>query len=221
MIKLLRDTEISDKVPQPTVSAVVVICKSKYPYTRAHAAGEIRLKGAKRVGKQRLLDIEQPCSVLDFEVVRGGRLVSELPKGKVRPTLRPYFIINESEEWGLPVKQLIDQRWNLRACPPKRLSELKALYDTPYLPQDLYSDELNRWKKKMKYLVNRLKQREPQSQGSAVEAALGSLGSNEQGYWRQVSRYGENWYGHGLPDLLDAWDFALSLDKSRSGYEEG
>ncbi len=218
MIKLLRDKDLNDKVPRPTVSAAVVICKSKHPYAQAHAAGETRLKGAKRLSKQR---IGQPYSVLDFEVVRGGRLVSNSQESKVRSTLRPYWIIDERDDWGLPVKQLIDQRWNLRACPQKRLSELKDLYDTSCLPQELDSDELNRWQKKLEYLLKRLKLREPQGQDAAVRAALELLGDNEKGYWRQVFRYREIWYGHGLPDLLDAWDFALRLDKSHREYEEG
>ncbi len=222
MVELLKRKKLSNDVPRPTVSAVVVICKSKHSYALAHAAGETRLKGAKRLSKQRFLDIGQPCSVLDFEVVRGGRLVSEPHRGEVRPTLRPYWIIDKGDDWGLPIKQLIDQRWNLRACPRKRLSELKDLYNITCLPESFNSDKLNRWQNKLKQLVTRIEQSSnEQGQDVAVRTALKLLGANEKGYWRQVFRDQDLWYGHGLPDLLDAWDFALSLDKSCRDYEEG
>lgn len=221
MIDLLKRVGLSNGMPRPTVSVAVVICKSKHPYALAHAAGEVRLKEAKRLSKQRFLDIGQPCSVLDFEVVRGGRLVSEPHRGEVRPTLRPYWIIDEVDEWGLPVKQLIDQRWNLHAFLHKRLSELKDLYDAPHRPDSLDPDKLVRWQNKLEQLVMRIEQRSAQGPDVTVRAALKLLGDNEKGYWRQVLRYQELWYGHGFPDLLDAWDFALSLDKSCRDYEEG
>ncbi|RMD58036.1 hypothetical protein D6833_13315, partial [Candidatus Parcubacteria bacterium] len=97
-------------VPAPTVSATVVICKSKHPYRLAHEAGEIRLKKAKRVGKWLFLDANQPGSTINFEVVVGGRLVAESPSGAMRPTLRPYWVgDNIPQGWGLPLKRLIEQ----------------------------------------------------------------------------------------------------------------
>ncbi|RME61455.1 hypothetical protein D6779_00030, partial [Candidatus Parcubacteria bacterium] len=97
-------------VTVPTVSATVVICKSKHPYRLAHEAGEIRLKEAKRVGKRLFLDANQPGSTINFEVVVGGRLVAESPSGAMRPTLRPYWVgDNIPQGWGLPLKRLIEQ----------------------------------------------------------------------------------------------------------------
>ncbi|GAW27546.1 hypothetical protein [Carboxydocella sp. ULO1] len=226
MSKLAKKVGLENYVS--TVSVAVVICKCKFPYALAHEAGESRLKEAKRICKQRFFDQKKsssngnPCSVVNFEVVRGGRLVSEPRKGEVRPTLRPYWIVDEGDEWGLPVKQLIEQRWNLRACPKKRLSELKDLYDITNLPDFLNSEKLVRWENKLQKLLLRLEQRSAQDQDAAVKAALKLLGGNEKGYWRHLLRDQDHyWYGHSLPDLLDAWDFALSLDKPRREYEEG
>ncbi len=227
MTELLKSLELSDEAPQPTVSAVVVICKSKYPYTLAHAAGKARLKKAKGLSKQRFLykqrflDSGKPCSVLDFEVMLGGCLTSEPYEGKVRPTLRPYWIIDEGDEWGLPIKQLIDHRWKLCALPRKRLLELKNLYDEPHRPDSMDANKLAKWQNKLERLVKRIEQRSDDRGQIVVRDALKLLGGNEKGYWRQVSRDQDICYGHGLPDLLEAWDFALSLDKSSREYEEG
>jgi len=221
MAALVKDIGLSDVVP--TVSVAVVICKHKHPYALAHAAGKARLKEAKQLSKRRILDGGQPCSAVDFEVVLGGRLVSGPLNGEVRVTLRPYWVTDsEGDDWGLPVQWLLDRRWELRIVPSKRLSELQNLYDAASDLQD--PDEMGLWDAKLQRLVKRIEQKN-REQGKAVRVALELLGANEgneTGYWRKVGRYPENtWYGHGLPDLLEAWDFALSLDKSAREYEEG
>jgi hypothetical protein len=51
---------------------------------------------------------------------------------------------------------------------------------------------------------------------------LAKLGGQETACWYYASRPGpkvDAFFGHGLPDLIDAWDFALNLDKNRSDYE--
>lgn len=221
MAALVKDIGLSDVVP--TVSVAVVICKHKHPYALAHAAGKARLKEAKQLSKRRILDGGQPCSAVDFEVVLGGRLVSGPLNGEVRATLRPYWVTNsEGDDWGLPVQWLLDRRWELRTVPSKRLSELQSLYDAAPNLQD--PDKMGLWHVKLQRLVKRIERRNGE-QGKAIEKALKLLGANEgneTGYWRKVDRYPEHtWYGHGLPDLLEAWDFALSLDKSPQEYEEG
>ena len=58
-----------------------------------------------------------------------------------------------------------------------------------------------------------------EKQKIAVEKALSELGGISG--WCEVRRPHESiWSGHGFPDLLDAWDFALSLDKPAHDYEE-
>jgi len=206
-----------EKVPAPTVSAAVIICKSKHPYRLAHETGEARLKEAKRVCKRLGLDSKQPRSAVNFEVVLSGRLVSESPGGSVRPTLRPYWVGQSvPEEWGLPVQRLVEQRHELRHVPNKRLAELCDLYDD--LPPSLKSDDLGPWQDRLNRLLARIGRNDMHKK--AVDAALTGLGGNISG-WYRVSRYPEeSWDGHGLPDLLKVWDFTLALDKKRQEYEE-
>ncbi|MEW6664388.1 MAG: hypothetical protein AB1512_04100 [Thermodesulfobacteriota bacterium] len=220
MTDLLRTIGLS--VPSPTVSAAVVICKSKHPYSLAHAAGEVRLKEAKRMGKRLVLDGGQICSTISFEVVLGGRLVTPPAKQVIRPTLRPYWAdaLNVPDYWGLTVKQLIDQRYELRNLPHKRLSELRSLYDPTSLPSSLKPNDIEPWWNRLKRLLQRIERRSD-AQKEAVTATLESLGSPEESYWRRVDRKSEDtWHGHGLPDLIEAWDFALNLEIPRWEYEE-
>jgi len=208
-------------IPCPTVSAAVVICKSKHPYTLAHEVGEKRLKEAKRMGKRLVLDGGQSHSTVDFEVVLGGRLMTPPTDKQVRPTLRPYWMAEEDalNGWGLPIKQLIAQRYELRHVPHKRLSELQGLYDPTNVPASLKSDDIEPWRTKLERLQQRIARND--AQGKAVAAALKLLGGDEKAQWRKVDRPPEDcWYGHSLPDLLEAWDFALDVEKSRSVYEE-
>jgi hypothetical protein len=218
MLSLVERIGLSELLA-PTVSAAVVICKSKHPYTLAHEAGKARLAAAKRMGKQRvLLDGGQPCSTVNFEVVLGGRLMTPPADHKVRPTLRPYWVTEAYglDGWGLPVQQLIEQRYQLRDVPHKRLAELCNLYDD--LPATIRSDDLDPWQIQLDQLLKRIGRNETHKK--AVDAALVTLGSAST-HWRKVDRYpADPWYGHGLPDLLEAWDFALNLDKKRQDYEE-
>ncbi|RMD67503.1 hypothetical protein D6833_00120, partial [Candidatus Parcubacteria bacterium] len=191
--------------------------KSKHPYRLAHEAGEIRPKEAKRVGKRLFLDAEQPGSTINFEVVVGGRLVAESPSGAMRPTLRPYWVHdNPIQGWGLPVKRLIEQRYELRNTPNKRLAELRDLYDN--LPASTRQADLAPWQTRLKRLLTRIGRNETHKK--SIDTALTELGGKTSG-WYRVDRYPEDaWHGHGLPDLLEAWDFALALDKGRREYEE-
>ncbi len=218
MCKLVKRLDLM--VPRPTVSAAVVVCKSKYPYKLAHEAGEARLKDAKRTGKRIKLEKKEPYSTIDFEVVLGGRLISDQLSNDVRPTLRPYWVTNDEEsDWGLSLNRLIEQRRELRDIPNKRLSELQRFYDLHNLPVSLDNDIIKPWKSKLDRLLMRINQRN-EAQGKKIESALKSLGENNSPYWREVSRHPDPaWYGHGLPDLLDAWDFALKLDENREAYE--
>ena len=205
-------------VPRPTVSVAVVICKSKHPYALAHAAGEARLKQAKRIGKQRVLKGQQPMSVINFEVVLGGRLVASSDIQKVHPTLRPYWVDEPKEGWGLSLQRLIEQREALRSVPAKRLAELRDLYDD--LPASISPADLQPWQDRLERLLARIGRDE--AHHKAVTDVLSELGGNkESAYWRKVDRPPQDgWHGHGLPDLLEAWDFAFALDKPFSDYEE-
>ena len=216
MRELFDEIELQD-VPAPTVSATVVICKSKHPYRLAHEAGEIRLKEAKRVGKRLILDEQQPGSTVNFEVVLGGRLVIESSTGTMRPTLRPYWVDDSIPQgWGLPVKRLIEQRYELRDIPNKRLSELRDLYDDP--PASSKKEDLDTWQARLNRLRTRIGRKEAHK--AALDTVLAELGGGDSS-WYRVDRHPEDaWHGHGLPDLLEVWNFALCLDKGRQEYEE-
>lgn len=215
MDKLVKDLGLN--VPQPTISAAVVICKSKHPYKLAHEAGETRLKEAKQIGKRAILEDDEHFSTINFEVVLGGGLVINSQSGIVRPTLRPYWVMNkEVTDWGLSIQRIIDQRYKLRTIPNKRLSEIQNLFDLSNIP-DKPDDE--QWQGKLGRIIGRIKQRN-EDQGKYIESGLRKLGGNTEKYWLRIDRDKDAWYGHGLPDLLETWDFALKLNEDRKVYQE-
>lgn len=220
MAELLKKIGLNDVVPRPTVSAAVIICKHNHPYTQAHTAGDARLKEAKRLSKRRALEGGgQPLSVINFEVVLGGRLTDESPSSEIRSALRPYLLSANENEWGISLGRLIEKRWELKSIPHKRLSELKSYYDPVNLPASLQADEIKPWRIRLERLLQRIEQRS-EDQGLAIKKVLCELGGSESGYWREMGNSPENvWYGHGLPDLLETWDFSLRLDKPYREYE--
>lgn len=212
----------------PTVSVAVVICKHNYPYKLAYETGELRMHEAKRLAKQITLDIQQLRSVVNFQVIQGGYPAFKPSDGTVRPGLRPYLASGgEIEEIGLPAQWLIEQRWDLRNVNKKRLAEIKTLFDKLSVQSSLGSDEMKSWHTKLQRLVKRIEQREPE-QGQAIRKTLIMQEREKEdktddldGYWYKVYRISsgeQSWYGHALPDLLEAWDFALSLDRPSEEY---
>jgi len=206
--------------PQPTVSAGVVICKSKHPYTQAHETGKRLLKEAKKASKLLALNNNQFCSAVNFDVVLGGRLVTYTPQGEIRSTMRTYWASQQDipNRWGLQISQLIDQRCKLRYIPQKRLSELLRLYNPTELPESLLSKDRIPWQNRLERLLERINRIE--EHGNIVRMALASLGGDkESAYWRKVDRYEDSWHGQGLPDLLEVWDFSLDLRNDPKMYE--
>jgi hypothetical protein len=220
MQALLQELGLTAEECKPTVSATVIICKSKHPYRLAHQAGEVRLKEAKRLSKRLAANEHSRLSVVNFEVVLGGRLVAPEEESQVRATLRPYWVTdNPPEEWGLSLQQLLDLRKHLEKeqVSRKRLAEFRALYDR--VPLSLKEDDLAPWETQLTYLLERVGRKEEQA--AATRTALSHLGASAKPYWRPVDRWLEGrWHGHGLPDLLEAWDFALSLEHGRQEDEE-
>lgn len=213
-------TQLGIDEPQPTVSAAVVICKSKHPYTLVHETGERLLKEAKQASKLLALTSNQFCSTVNFEVVVGGRLTADTHRSEIQPTMCPYWASRQivPNEWGLQIRKLIDQRFRLRYIPQKRLSELLSLFEPTELPKSMQSDDLTPWQNRLKQLLARIDRNN--DHGIMVRKALEYLGSDEKlAYWRRVDRREVCWNGHGLPDLLEAWDFALNLKCDRKLYE--
>lgn len=216
---------------QPTMAAAVVICKASHPYALAHEAGHAALKEAKRAIK--LLAEQQPLtarSAVNFEIILGGQLNPSEDSGSVRTTLRPYWSAAVPEGWGLPLDQLLDHRLALVPAPNKRIAALRELFDAPLLPQKVDDASQAAWRRRLAYLLGRIERRS--GAGAAVPAAVlaalrdlgdGRLGSKEESPtspWRRVQRglAAPAWHGHGLPDLIEAWDYTLRLDRPRGDY---
>jgi hypothetical protein len=85
------------------------------------------------------------------------------------------------------------------------------------------------WEKQLNQLLKRIGRQveagtdQEKAVISKVKAFLVALGpATTTGYWRQIKRLGPDGskliQAHGLPDLLDAWDFTFDLEKSRLEY---
>lgn len=216
-LKLSRRAEPSTRI---TMAASVVVCKHNYPFYLAHTIGHERLEHAKELTKR--LAKAQPNgdmhSVVDFEVILGSQTGAQPAKRAYRSTLRPYWITGGGvpEGWGLKLDTLLAQRWALRNLPRKRLAQLRALYYPSALPDKKGEASLARWYARRDALLRRIDRDE--EIGQRVRQAFDVLGG---AYWYPSRRTTEDdWYGHALPDLLEAWDFAYRLDTPKSDYEE-
>lgn len=206
-----------------TISAAVVICKEKYPHTLAHQIGKQCLSRAKHLAKACAYTNGAAASAIDFELISGSQADVKPFEGRCRPTLRPYLVFPENadslaEGWGLNFDRLIEQRLKLNKLPKRRRAQLRQHFDA--IPP---SGSRKEWCETLEELLNRIG-RKPQDE-SAVKKALSSsgLGGDEKKDWLYlVSRSGEAdiWNGHGLPDLLNVWDFAFAIDQPQSMYEE-
>jgi hypothetical protein len=217
---LLRELGIEAR---PTMAVAVVICKSKYPHTLAHRHGEVLLKEAKRLSKTVALN-SPALSIVHFDVILGSRLAGVGVDGEKPfcPTLRPYWVAEGELPLGigLPLKRLIDQRYELRNLAARRLAQLRALYEPGEIPENT-DLSLALWHIRLTQVMDRVARSE--TQRDKLNGALVALGGKETACWYYVNRPGpkvEAFRGHGLPDLIDAWDFALNLDRHRSEYEE-
>jgi len=214
--------------PPPTMSAAVVICKASYPYRLAHQRGEQLLKAAKRFTKGiARAESGTPRSVVNFEVILGNAIGSAEAGGHYRPSMRPYWITSQglsdqARAAGVSLEALLDARWQLQVLPAKRRSELRDLYALPVLPEK--PDDLPRWDARLVRLRDRLALGDGQ-QVAELTNCLRTLGSGNDrdapGYWRLLLREGEETVSaQGLPDVLEAWDYALDLAREPNKYEE-
>lgn len=209
---LIEEQEIQDVDP-PTIAVSVIICKAKYPYYLAHERGEDLLKQAKQVTKRWAIDNGgKPRSIVTFEVILGSRLGGAEWSGDYRPTLGPYWVGGDVNGWGLDIHHLVEQRYKLRALPRRRLAQLRAHFDAL---TEMQKDDLKTWSQQLKQLLARF----PDEQREVAEDALVSLGGQGLYSVERTTDY-KGWYGHALPDLLNAWDFAFDLVRLRTEYEE-
>ena len=225
---------------RPTMAAAVVICKSKYPHTLVHRHGQALLKEAKRLSKAvAAMSSDSPAlSIVHFDVILGSRIakVAGQARAEFRASLRPYWVMGDengdekkreareeellSLQVGLPLSWLIEERCQLRTLPARRMAQLRTLYAPNQLPTKKDAS-LGRWQARLEQMISRVAR--SQKQADRLRATLARLGGQELGYWYYANRPDPEqvtFLGHGLPDLLEVWDFSLNLDKDRSQYEE-
>lgn len=208
-----RQPELAN-APKPTMSAAIVICKSKHPFYLAHQRGEELLKEAKHLSKSQT---KQQMSAVNFELIVGNRLVdhSRAP-GEHRPTLRPYWVGN-SPDAHPSIPQLLDVRLSLQSLPQKRQAQLRAFFE----PQALQTDEIGKkqWREALEKLADRIgKLSGDDGMTQTITAALTTLG-NDRGafYWRSLE---SDRSGNALPEVLDMWDFLYDLKQDQKKYKE-
>lgn len=225
--------ELQLPVRKPTMAAAVVICKSKYPYALAHRRGEELLNEAKRMCKRLAAQCDEALSAVNFEVILGNRLAGQVEADEnrtIQPSLKPYWVTEEGGSlsanalaYSLPLKALLDQRLALKDVPNKRLHEVRTAFaevatDKRASERDAY---LARWEEARKRPFQR------SGFGAELWAAMAALGRSpdkeaEQAvrhHWRETKRGNERPLAHGLPDLLEVWDFAQDLCRQLDEYE--
>lgn len=228
----VRDLGLAGDV-RPTMTAVVVVCKKGYPYALAHRRGEQLLRHAKRLARRAQIDSRLGLSLVDFTIVRGSDIAVDADdaaaSGKViRPTARPYCVANgdvpaTAAHYALDLQRVLDARYALRALPGKRRAELRELF-TRDLPsgrgrEDLLAELRTHWRGQLNKLLNRIGERRGGDQ--ALWRGIDALGDpGDVSGWRRYGGRDDAPFGHGLPDVLAAWDFALDLGKPKSDYEE-
>ncbi len=219
MERALVKAEIPVGQDPPTMSAAAVICKKGHPYAMAHACGKALLSEAKVLSRRLARKGEKRTSCVSFALVVGDSLHRAEQEGKgPRPTLKPYLVEDRGAGWGPCVEELLEQRYELRNLPRTRLAALRRIFEAvcdessgkPW--QDLWNSHWN----------TIAEQLEP-TQRDAVAKALESLGSEDDGRknWALPLERGDGltWTGHGLPDLLEAWEFSHRLDKPMEEYD--
>ncbi len=228
-----------------TMSAAVVICKSKYPHTLVHKHGERLLQEAKRLSKAvAVREKERPddetvgpdkerksdhnYSSVHFDVILGSRLPRETGETqRYQNTLAPYWVYSPEvasefpQNVGLSLDCLLAQRLALarQQIPNRRLIQLRTLYDPSRLP-DKTAEALGIWSAELARIKARMARNEKDVE--ILEETLRQLGGDRDGYWLPINRPGATtetiFEGHGLPDLIQMWDFSWYLDQERSVY---
>lgn len=204
-----------------TMTAAVVICKANYPYYLARQIGEERLSAAKRMVKA-LAKTGVHLSSVDWEVVLGSQAAPKELTGKRRSTLRPYWVTDDKvpPRWGLSANALLDWRYRLALAqiPSRRRSQLRELFDRV---SSLHDEQ--QWNNELERLLERIERDWAQKGKHPMQVALEELGGVKLEEWYSVERKNDEDFrqGHGMPDLLRVWEWALDLDRPRSEYEGG
>lgn len=198
-----RVKDLDIQAPAPTVSAVVVICKSDYPYRHAHEEAEESLKAVKGAVR-RSERAGYRSSALGFVALKGQAREAEAPAGKYLSSAMPYWINDQGLPDGfLLARKLLDQRLALKDVPTNQLAAVEALFYPPSGPPADGRDE-PRWRALLSARLQRI--------GSqALTDAARELG------WHGRDDV-HTWHSHGLPDLLSLWNYAYDLDQELATY---
>ena len=225
MAPVLKDA-IGDDAVKPTMSAAVVVCKSKYPHTLAHHHGEELLKEAKRLTKATSqAHPGHAHSIVNFDLILGHRIAGagQSTGKEYRSSLRPYWVsADPPPKVGLPIDRLLKARLDLKDLPKRRLAQLRELFEsTSYLPNYLPKKQTT-WGAGRLFEQTNARVARSEEIAKRLRAAEADLGGASQGNWYDVERPGPKgsfYYAHGLPDLLQMWDFCYDLAHDRRDYE--
>ncbi len=210
-----------------TIAAAVVICKANYPYYHARERGELLLKDAKRLVKSLKVRFNINLSAVSFEVITGNESIQPTETEtavRYQSTLCPYLVSQgqlpeNTKASGILIDALLEQRHKLRSISSKRLTEIRSLYAPDQLAE---IGDLIDWNDYLKVLLSRIGRNSEHQ--VLIQNAFKSLGSfdndSKPGYWLRLDRPALNGspIGHGIPDLISAWDYTFDLDKKRTEY---
>jgi hypothetical protein len=239
MKKAVDRPELSDVIGYPTMSAAVVICKQNYPYALAHRQGEALLDRTKELTRAARLEDDLNLSAVSFTLVKGGDVELQAAGGDggreyVVPGLSPYWVPSEplsdkAQEYALGLRQLLQARYDLRGLPGKRRAELRELF-TAQLPaqggrhnkHNVLEELTDDWRPGLDALLARVgRKKELRNELEGVLGRLGDPDPHRKYYpWREFGGRSEKPLAHGLPDLLEMWDFAQDLKRGLTEYEE-
>jgi hypothetical protein len=209
-----------ENIPYPTISAGVVFCKTKYPYHLAHQRGKALLNDAKRFAKR------NGNGAIGFEIIIGNQLVKPASEqdAPFRPSLQPYWItkpVNVSgKQQSVSLEILLKHRLELKMIPGKRLAELREIFSPENLPADKKPESRNVWMQDLQSWRNRIKLiHEDLELDQKIKSALMELGiPKEDELWLIRKMESDNCYLHGLPDLIEVWDYAQDLNHDLIEY---
>lgn len=228
---------VKDSRELPALAAAVVICKANYPYALAHRLGESLLGRAKRLSRAANLRHGVNLSCVDLALVRGSDVqeldqLGALGRTHVVPSAAPYWaspgdLPSKAIEYALDLQELLDVRRDLNALPGKRRAELRRLF-WDRLPDEgavggretALADLRDRWELELEALLQRI---EPDPAGRpTLRGKLDLLGDpgGTHARWRRFGARPDQPVCHGLPDLLEAWDFGQDLNHGLGDYEE-
>lgn len=198
MARHFKEIDIQSRI-FPTISAAVIICKGKFPYSIAHELGEELLKQAKKRAKK------EGVSTISFALIKGNELVKSTEEKNTFVAGFPAYTIEE-------LTKMIEYRFKLRNLPGTKRAEFERLF---LRAEKLDSAEMqSEWMAEKSYILNRLEKK----LRSTTSAAFEELGDKEKEHnWLDLDLNGV--YYHKLPDLLNVWDYAYDLEKEETEYE--